>query len=98
MDSGPHRSDPLPAAPPPAAVPARPADREALLGAIGDAVHGVFFLAVAALALLRFGAVFDVVSGIIAGLALMSLRQAWIGLREHLAAGGHHPSRDKPSP
>jgi hypothetical protein len=94
MDSGPH-SDPAPAAPP---EETRAGEREALLGAIGDAIHGVFFLAVAALALWRFGAVFDVVSGIIAALALMSLRQAWIGLRQHLATGGsRHPSRAKPS-
>jgi hypothetical protein len=98
MESGQHRSDPSPAAPAPLPAPERRAgDRQALLGAIGAAVHGVFFLAVAGLALLRFGAIFDVVSGIIAALALMSLRQAWSGLRTYLAASRvHRPSPAKP--
>ncbi len=83
MDSGHHRSDPAPTATSGEAAACRPA----LLGPLAYALHGLFFLALAAAALAWFGPVFDVVSGIVAVLALASLRQAWIGLRHPLAAG-----------
>jgi hypothetical protein len=50
---------------------------------VGDAVHGVVFLALTAAALLYFGQVFDVVAAVVAVLAVMSLREAWDGLHRY---------------
>lgn len=52
-----------------------------LWSVVGDAVHGIVFLGLAAAALLYFGQVFDVVAAIVAVLAVMSLREAWTGWR-----------------
>jgi hypothetical protein len=65
----------------------RPAKQEggppSLWSIVGDAVHGVVFLVLTAAALLYFGQVFDVVAAVVAILAVMSLREAWEGLRRH---------------
>jgi hypothetical protein len=64
--------------------PARAGDRHALIGAIGYALHGFVFLTLAALAVLRFGSIFDFLSILVALFAVNSLKQAWNGLRDYL--------------
>jgi hypothetical protein len=65
----------------------RPAKQESgppsLWSIVGNAVHGVVFLALTAAALLYFGQVFDVVAAVVAILAVMSLREAWTGLQRY---------------
>lgn len=61
----------------------RKRERGELLGIVASTVHGLFFLALAAAALLRFGAIFAAVAALIGALALASLWQAWTGLRRY---------------
>lgn len=59
-------------------------DRQLLLGSAAYAMHGLFFLLLVVGALIRFGPVFDVLGGVVAVLALSSLKQAWTGFRAYL--------------
>jgi hypothetical protein len=59
-------------------------ERPSLWSIIGDAVHGVVFLGLMAAALIYFGRIFDVVAAAVAGLSVMSLKEAWTGLRNYL--------------
>lgn len=73
-------------------VPARPkepADRRqepppSLWSVLGDAVHGLFFLALIAAALIHFGQVFDLVAVVVGVLSALSLRDAWAGWQRRL--------------
>jgi hypothetical protein len=69
--------------PEPAPDRRNPAQEEpvAVIGIIGDLVHGVAFLLLAAAALYYFGRIFWVVSAAMAALCVVSLREAWSGLR-----------------
>jgi hypothetical protein len=58
--------------------------RPSLWSIIGDAVHGVVFLGLTAAALIHFGQVFDIVCAVSAVLSIMSLKEAWTGLRNYL--------------
>jgi hypothetical protein len=64
--------------------PVRAGDRRVLAGTIGYALHGFLFLILAALAVLRFGSIFDFLSVLVALFAVSSLKQAWNGLRDYL--------------
>jgi hypothetical protein len=57
-------------------------ERRALVGILGNALHGVFFLVLGVLALVHFGSIFDLLSGVAFVIAAVSLRQAWMGLRQ----------------
>jgi hypothetical protein len=61
----------------------REGERPSLLSIVGDALHGIFFLALAAAALIHFGSVFEAVAAAVAVLSLMSLKEAWDGLRHY---------------
>jgi hypothetical protein len=58
-------------------------ERPSLSSIVGDAVHGVLFLALTAAALIHFGQVFEVVAAAVAVLSVMSLKEAWDGLRRY---------------
>jgi hypothetical protein len=59
----------------------RDGERPSLLSIVGDTVHGVVFLGLAGAALLHFGQSFGVLAAVVAALSILSLREAWIGLR-----------------
>ena len=59
----------------------RDGERPSLLSIIGDTVHGVLFLGLAGTALVHFGQSFGVLVAVVAALAILSLREAWIGLQ-----------------
>jgi hypothetical protein len=61
----------------------RDGERPSLLSIVGDTVHGVVFLGLAGAALVHFGQSFGVLAAVVAALALLSLREAWIGLRAY---------------
>jgi hypothetical protein len=84
ISSGFHRYGRSPSADATHRRPARAGDRNVLVGAIGYALHGFLFLILAALAVLRFGSIFDFLSVLVALFALISLKQAWNGLWNYL--------------
>ena len=47
------------------------------------ALHGSGFLALTAIAMLRFGQVFDFIDLIVAAMSALTLREAWNELRHH---------------
>jgi len=61
----------------------RKRERDELVGIIASTAHGLFFLALAAAALLRFGAIFAAVAALIGVIALASLWQAGTELRRY---------------
>ena len=61
----------------------REGERPSLLSIVGDAVHGIFFLALTAAALIHFGPVFEAVAAAVAVLSVMSLKEAWDGMRRY---------------
>jgi hypothetical protein len=69
-----------------ATEPGRKAHPRSALGSVAYAVHGIAFLLLAAAGLIHFGKVFWVASAAIAAFSVMSLREAWVGLRSRYRA------------
>jgi hypothetical protein len=61
----------------------REGERPSLWSIIGDTVHGLLFLGLAAASVVYFGHSFDVLAAVVAALSILSLKEAWTGLQTY---------------